>query len=90
MQEAFIKIYGDVQGVGFRYQSRQLAATQKLTGWAKNAEDGTVEILVQGKRRALDQFLSWVKIGPRFATIEKLEIKRQKSKETFATFEIRY
>jgi len=37
---------GRVQGVGFRYTVRQLAAGYEVSGWVKNLPDGRVELLV--------------------------------------------
>lgn len=37
---------GRVQGVGFRYTTRQLAAGYEVSGWVKNLADGRVELLV--------------------------------------------
>ena len=36
---------GRVQGVGFRYTVRQLAAGYEVSGWVKNLTDGRVELL---------------------------------------------
>ncbi len=37
---------GRVQGVGFRYTTKQLAAEFEVTGWVRNLPDGRVELLV--------------------------------------------
>jgi len=39
---------GRVQGVGFRYTVRQIAAQFGLTGTVKNLADGSVEAVFQG------------------------------------------
>jgi acylphosphatase len=39
---------GRVQGVGFRYTARRIAARYELTGFVRNLPNGTVEMLVQG------------------------------------------
>ena len=39
---------GRVQGVGFRYTVRQIAAQYSLTGTVKNLPDGSVEAVFQG------------------------------------------
>lgn len=36
---------GRVQGVGFRYTVKQLAAGYEVSGWVKNLPDGRVELL---------------------------------------------
>ncbi len=42
IKRVVLKIYGDVQGVNFRYFTYQEASRLNLTGWARNAADGTV------------------------------------------------
>jgi acylphosphatase len=37
---------GRVQGVGFRYSTKQIASGFDVTGWIKNLDDGTVEMQV--------------------------------------------
>jgi acylphosphatase len=50
-------VRGRVQGVGFRWWTRCRARELGLVGWARNLEDGRVEILAQGSREACDQLL---------------------------------
>ena len=39
---------GRVQGVGFRWQVNQVSEDFAVTGFVRNLEDGTVELLVEG------------------------------------------
>jgi acylphosphatase len=39
---------GRVQGVGFRWQVNQVSEGFAVTGFVRNLEDGTVELLVEG------------------------------------------
>ena len=45
--------YGRVQGVGFRYKLRHLAASYGVTGWVRNEYDGSVTAQMQGEPRRL-------------------------------------
>tara|TARA_Y100001960_G_scaffold169059_1_gene177507 strand:- start:1125 stop:1409 length:285 start_codon:yes stop_codon:yes gene_type:complete len=47
---------GHVQGVGFRYQVRQLSLEFEVTGWVKNLPDGRVEMIAEGSRDELEAF----------------------------------
>lgn len=40
---------GRVQGVGFRYQARQIAAGFEVTGQVRNLSDGRVELVAEGE-----------------------------------------
>lgn len=48
---------GRVQGVGFRYATKDLARGFDVCGWVKNLPDGTVELQAMGEREELDSFL---------------------------------
>lgn len=48
---------GAVQGVGFRFSARNLAAKHKIKGWVMNIPDGSVKLLAEGSREDLDNFL---------------------------------
>ena len=74
MNEVYLKIYGEVHGVGFRYQARVIATKLKLTGFVRNLPDGSVEIRAQGERDSLDQFITWVK-GSSPGITKKIESK---------------
>ncbi len=54
---------GWVQGVGFRWWVRSLAAKLELAGSATNLPDGRVEIIAEGSRAALEELLALIS-GP--------------------------
>ena len=48
---------GRVQGVGFRFSTKQIATGFDVLGWVKNLPDGTVELQVKGEAEEVDEFL---------------------------------
>lgn len=40
--------YGEVQGVGFRWNAMYIARKYSVSGWARNLYDGTVEMEAEG------------------------------------------
>jgi len=48
---------GRVQGVGFRYATKDLARGFDVCGWVKNLPDGTVELQAMGEKDELEAFL---------------------------------
>lgn len=64
---------GRVQGVGFRFFVRERAALEGLAGWARNADDGAVEIEAEGERSAIDRFERAVRQGPAGSRVESVE-----------------
>ncbi|MGI6230047.1 MAG: acylphosphatase [Tractidigestivibacter sp.] len=53
-----VRFVGEVQGVGFRWTSRQIAAGLGLTGWVKNESDGSVTLELQGNSEDVAAFFT--------------------------------
>jgi acylphosphatase len=47
---------GCVQGVGFRYTAKTVAAGFDVTGVVRNLEDGRVEMIAEGAQEELEAF----------------------------------
>ena len=47
---------GSVQGVGFRYTAKTVAAGYEITGTIRNLPDRRVELVAEGDRAELDGF----------------------------------
>lgn len=54
---AVVFFSGHVQGVGFRYTCRTLAKGFSITGCVKNLDDGRVEMVAEGERHEIEEFL---------------------------------
>jgi acylphosphatase len=48
---------GHVQGVGFRYTARDVAADFAVKGFVRNLPDGRVELVAEGESAEIDRFL---------------------------------
>ncbi len=48
---------GRVQGVGFRYRSRNLAISFDVTGFVRNLADGRVELVAEGPAKEVEAFV---------------------------------
>jgi acylphosphatase len=73
MRHLTIRIYGKVQGVFYRQSAKREALRHGLAGVARNEPDGSVLIEVEGNEEALDRFLSWCRVGPSAARVERVE-----------------
>lgn len=60
MKQVHIYYEGDVQGVGFRYTCYQFANQLNLKGWVKNVPDGRVELIAQGEKELLNQYIEQI------------------------------
>jgi acylphosphatase len=56
-------VRGRVQGVGFRWWTRARALELGLVGWARNLDDGRVEVVAEGSRGACDSLLAQLCAG---------------------------
>ena len=81
-------IKGQVQGVFFRYETKIEAQKLGLSGWVKNNDSGTVEVLAEGDKINLEKLIEWCKSGPDAAQVENVEIKWQEYEGEFKKFEI--
>jgi acylphosphatase len=66
-------ISGRVQGVGYRNFAERSARQAGVTGWARNLDDGRVEVHANGTPKQLDDFESRLRLGPRFAEVRSVE-----------------
>ena len=63
-----VRAHGRVQGVFFR------DATRRVSGWAANRSDGTVEAVFEGEPDAVDAMLEFIRSGPGHAEVAKVDI----------------
>ncbi len=85
---AQIIVKGMVQGVGFRYFIHKKAITLGLHGSVRNLYDGNVEIIVEGDRSIIEEFIAQAKVGPRAARVNDLVITWREASRGFDSFEI--
>lgn len=64
MRRAVALVSGHVQGVGYRWFVRGLAASAGLAGSARNLPDGRVEVVLEGEDDAVARVLGELD-GPR-------------------------
>ncbi len=68
-----IRVFGRVQGVGFRAWTRRTANSFGISGWVRNRRDGSVEIMADGPDAIMKEFLSACRKGPSWARVDRLE-----------------
>ena len=83
-------VHGRVQGVSFRYYTRRRATELGLAGHVRNAWDGTVEVVAEGRRAGLEQLLAFLRAGPPGAVVTQVDVRWVAPTNAFDRFEVRY
>jgi acylphosphatase len=83
-------ISGRVQGVWFRASTKQKANQLGLTGWVQNTDNGKVEAVIEGEEISIKEMIKWCQHGPSMARVEKVEIKDEKTTDSYTDFSIKY
>ena len=76
-----LRISGGVQGVGFRAFVADEAETRGLDGWVRNRTDGSVEAVITGDEKMLDEMLEACRRGPRGAHVENVALEAANESE---------
>ena len=82
-------VKGHVQGVGFRWATREQALQQGLCGWVKNRSDGSVEVLAKGAENTLSSFKTWLWQGASGSRVSEIHVTLEEGEQVPDTFYIR-
>lgn len=83
-------VYGYVQGVLFRDFVSRRATELGLTGYVRNLPEGSVEVNAEGRRKQLEKLISYLKVGPPAAEVEKVVVNWSEYTGNYSRFAIRY
>jgi len=79
---------GRVQGVGFRYAVKSLAAGFEVAGIVRNLPDGRVELIIEGAPGELEAFRTAIRNEGLAGFIQAEEVIWCESQHEFRGFEI--
>lgn len=80
---------GRVQGVGFRFFTRQTAVRLGVSGWVRNERDGTVTVVAEGDQEQLEELAEAIRQGPRTAVVQNADISWKEPDGSFSQFVVR-
>ena len=88
-QRLHARVYGRVQGVGFRYFVLNTAVEMGLVGWARNRRDESVEVIAEGELEVLKTLVRALHRGPRSSSVREVKTDIQEASSEFGSFYIR-
>lgn len=68
-----LRAVGRVQGVGYRRFVERTAQSLGLSGWVRNADDGSVELEAEGELTAINALRDALRRGPPAARVQSLD-----------------
>ena len=87
-RRAHVIVSGRVQGVGFRFYTRETARRCAVVGFVRNLPDGRVEAVFEGPDEAVESVVSWCRSGPPGSRVETVERRDEAPTGEFAKFDI--
>jgi acylphosphatase len=85
-----LRLYGRVQGVGFRHFARRAAEGLDLAGYVRNCPDGSVEVVAQGPAAALTALRRRLERGPPYGNVRTVTEETPWGGELPHPFEVRW
>ena len=82
------RIYGHVQGGGFRYFTWQYALKIGVTGFVRNLADGSVEVIAVGSESQIEDLDAWLQEGPRTAIVDNVFVEDYLGEKEFTAFQV--
>ena len=80
-------IRGRVQGVGYRNFAQRAAVELGLTGYARNLDDGRVEVYAVGPVAKLSELAGMLHRGPRWSDVRGVE-EQEAAIQEYGSFRI--
>jgi len=90
IKSSFARVFGRVQGVGFRYHALNKARALGLKGWVKNESDGTVTARFEGSEEIVNQYISWLKAGPPSSVVKNVIVEDLNPDDSLETFHVKF
>ena len=85
----YIRFYGWVQAVGFRWRAMQAAQHYGATGWVRNEYDDTVSMEIQGTESQIDDVIAAIGRGS-YIRIDRMEVKPMEVDPEESGFRVKY
>ena len=87
MTRFVVHFSGRVQGVGFRYTTKQISRSYEVSGTVQNLSDGRVKLVCEGKADLLESFVEEIRTL-NHGKVTDIEVERCPVTGEFNGFEI--
>ena len=87
---AQIIIQGLIQGVGYRFFAIEQARKYNIRGYVRNLPDGCVEVIAEGDKGMLNDFIKRLRIGPPSGHVTGIDVKWHEEEYGFTDFDVRF
>ena len=88
LKQIHIRVHGRVTGVFFRASTQREAKRLGLTGWVRNRNDQSIEMLAEGEEDGIKDLIAWAQQGPSAARIDKVDVRWRSFAGEFFDFRI--
>ncbi len=85
-----VVVEGRVQGVGFRFNTVDVASRHAVSGYVRNEPDGSVRIVAEGAERELLRFLGALRASSVYRFVRGEQVQWAPATGEYRQFEIRY
>ena len=89
-ERAKVLVSGVVQGVGYRFFAERTAKRFGLTGYCRNLMSGMVEVVVEGDRSVIVDYVRELRRGPSAASVSGTDLAWEEYQGEFNDFMVRF
>ena len=82
-------VTGLVQGVNFRFHTREAALRCNVSGWVMNLPDGSVAGCFEGDEADVAALIDWCRSGPDWARVDDVAVTAGEYRGEFDGFEVK-
>lgn len=83
-----VTVKGLVQGVGYRYFCYRKAKEYSVNGYAKNNFNGNVDLVIEGEKGLVEDFIRELRTGPVNASVSSVVLEELEFNNEFDDFSI--
>ena len=85
-----IIIQGLVQGIGYRFFVIRKAQEYHIKGYVRNLPDRNVEVVAEGDKGMLSEFIEKLRIGPAAAHVTGIDVGWSEQEPEFTDFDVKF